>query len=153
CSNGSAHVADTCSGGACVPGSNDDCSPYVCGQTTCKDECAGDGDCAASYACDTGLAACVLANSPKCTDYCNAINSACTSGNAQYDSDAACLKSCAALQRGTSIDDSGNTVGCRITHAGLAVVDPDSHCPHAGPGGDGVCGDTCESFCTIAASV
>ncbi len=31
--------------------------------------------------------------------------------------------------------------------------DPVTHCPHAGPAGEGVCGAECESFCTLAAGL
>jgi hypothetical protein len=30
------------------------------------------------------------------------------------------------------------------------MSDPATHCPHAGPGGDGVCGSNCDGFCEIA---
>ena len=48
---------------------------------------------------------------------------------------------------------SGNSVQCRIYHAGdPAAVDPATHCPHASPDGGGVCPDPkpltwCESTC------
>jgi hypothetical protein len=43
-------------------------------------------------------------------------------------------------------------VSCRSTHATLALSDAATHCPHAGPAGDGVCGTNCESFCALAAA-
>jgi len=151
CSVGQGHLQDKCSSGACVSGSNVSCSPYVCDTTACKTSCAGDGDCASGYTCDTGLSVCT--NGPKCTDYCNTIMTNCTGGNAQYFSMAACLQTCATLPRGSASDGGGNTVGCRATHAGpgYAAVDPVTHCPHAGPGGAGVCSaSNCDGFCTIA---
>jgi hypothetical protein len=46
---------------------------------------------------------------------------------------------------------SGNNLECRSYHAGAAAGGGAmTHCPHAGPAGDAVCGDNCESFCTIA---
>ena len=33
------------------------------------------------------------------------------------------------------------------------MSDPVTHCPHAGPAGDGVCGTNCDSFCTIAQGI
>jgi hypothetical protein len=61
-----------------------------------------------------------------------------------------CLNSCMAFPAGSSTDMSGNTLGCRINHANLAKSDPATHCPHAGPGGAGVCGANCDGFCQIA---
>jgi hypothetical protein len=72
-----------------------------------------------------------------------------------------CLGFCPGLPVGTSADKSGDTLGCRIYHAGLAASDPTTHCPHAGPtGGDisptgtaGVCGEPCPAFCAVALQV
>jgi hypothetical protein len=37
----------------------------------------------------------------------------------------------------------GNNLNCRIYHGGApAMMAPGTHCPHAGPSGDGVCGST-----------
>lgn len=96
---------------------------------------------------------------PACQAYCNAIMTNCTSttgdsgfpvGNQQYTDVENCLNSCKAMPVGTSSDASGNTLGCRLNHANLAKSDPGMHCPHAGPGGAGVCGGDCEGFCQIA---
>jgi hypothetical protein len=57
------------------------------------------------------------------------------------------MNACALMPTGAS----GNTLGCRFTHAGLAAsagVVP--HCWHAGPYGYGACGTECEGFCTLA---
>jgi hypothetical protein len=128
CATGGGHVCD--GSGACVG-------------------CLQTADCgSAGQVCDTGLTTCVPTGTPLCTDYCNAIQPACLAANQQYDTTAACLHSCAPLPKtGT------NALDCRITHAGFAAGDPGTHCPHAGPGGDFVCGDPCDSFCTIAQSV
>src|SRR5262245_2561842 len=77
---------------------------------------------------------------PNCTDYCNIIMGNCTMGNAQYSGMDQCVASCKAFKVGTAMDTSGNTLGCRQYHAGAAAGDPNTHCPHAGPGGDGMCG-------------
>lgn len=97
---------------------------------------------------------------PDCQTYCTAIMANCTStmdadsgatvGNQQYTNMNNCMNSCKAIPVGASGDTSGNTLGCRITHAELAKTDPMTHCPHAGPGGDGVCGGNCDGFCQIA---
>jgi hypothetical protein len=34
----------------------------------------------------------------------------------------------------------------------VSPADATTHCPHAGPAGDGVCGGNCESFCSLAAT-
>ncbi len=97
--------------------------------------------------------------STACVEYCDAIMANCTSttgasgnpvGNQQYTDKQNCLNSCKAMPVGTSADSSGNTLGCRTTHANLAKTDPVTHCPHAGPGGAGVCGTDCDGFCQIA---
>jgi hypothetical protein len=87
-----------------------------------------------------------------CDAYCATISANCTGANAQYGSAETCLATCADIPPGAPADTGGNTLGCRTYHAGAAAGMPDVHCRHAGPGGDGVCGDNCESFCTIAAA-
>ena len=47
-------------------------------------------------------------------------------------------------------DRDGNTLGCRVYHTDAAAADPAMHCTHAGPGGAGQCGSTCEGFCAVA---
>jgi hypothetical protein len=85
-----------------------------------------------------------------CEVYCDTIMSNCTDQNAQYVATEYCLATCATFPAGSPSDTMGNTLGCRAYHAGAAVADPGTHCGHAGPGGGGICGDYCESFCTIA---
>ena len=48
-------------------------------------------------------------------------------------------------------DTSGNTIGCRLYHAGAAAADPVLHCPHAGPTGGDVCGSLCDNYCQLMA--
>jgi hypothetical protein len=71
-------------------------------------------------------------------------------GNQQYTDLQNCMNTCKAIPVGAASDTSGNTLGCRLNHAKLAKSDPVTHCPHAGPGGAGVCGDDCDGFCQIA---
>lgn len=85
-----------------------------------------------------------------CANYCSTITANCGAANTMYTSEATCLATCAGWQPGTAADMSGNTLGCRIYHAGVAAGNPGLHCRHAGPGGDGVCGANCEGFCTLA---
>ncbi len=86
---------------------------------------------------------------PTCAAYCAKITTNCTATNQQYSSMATCMASCALLPVGAMSDTSGNTLGCRLYHAGNAAAGPTVHCRHAGPGGDGVCGANCDGFCTI----
>lgn len=92
-------------------------------------------------------------DSAECVAYCAAIAGNCTGAETQFGSTENCLGVCAVLPPGTPGEMGGNTVGCRTYHAGAAAMDPTTHCVHAGPGGAGVCGGNCESFCTIAAAI
>jgi hypothetical protein len=83
----------------------------------------------------------------------------CTGTNAQYTSNDICKGVCAGFTApGMLGDTTGDTLGCRIYHAGAAAGNPMLHCPHAGPsGGDkdpngtaGQCGEPCTAFCSIA---
>ncbi len=91
-----------------------------------------------------------------CATYCSTIMTNCRgegdggAGNAQYASMADCLAVCMAMPVGAAADTSGNTLGCRTYHARAAAMDPTTHCPHAGPGGAGLCGSNCEGYCQIA---
>ncbi|HEX7939326.1 MAG TPA: hypothetical protein VF483_10070, partial [Gemmatimonadaceae bacterium] len=100
-----------------------------------------------------------------CPTYCSVIMTNCTGASAQYTDMAHCTGSCAAFTVGTSTvnDMTGDTLGCRIYHAGAAggsTANATLHCPHAGPGGDllsaattapGFCsgGDFCTNFCAL----
>jgi hypothetical protein len=69
-----------------------------------------------------------------------------------YESKSECIAACEAFPKGSMADDaSQNTLACRIIHAYNAAVypAPETHCPHAGPGGAGVCGDDCPSYCAL----
>jgi hypothetical protein len=94
---------------------------------------------------------------PSCELYCTVVMGACTGELAQYDDMDQCMTICAALPQGTVEDLDENTVGCRSYHSHSALIVPDNHCPHAGPGGAGHCGvlaegvGNCESYCLLAA--
>ncbi|MFT6399296.1 MAG: hypothetical protein ACJAYU_004061 [Bradymonadia bacterium] len=96
----------------------------------------------------------VTPDDPTCEAYCSIMGDAC--GGEYLDSDA-CLNYCesaGAFPVGTNADTSGNTIGCRIYHAGVASgLEGDEnalHCGHAGPSGGGVCGTWCENYCDLA---
>ena len=68
-----------------------------------------------------------------------------------YGTTAECMATCALFDPSAAM--TGNTLGCRAYHATNAagsVQNANTHCRHAGPGGDGVCGANCAGFCTIA---
>ena len=94
-----------------------------------------------------------------CPAYCQLMGAHCNNGqghfNDQYPGGVpdVCADVCPHLPVGTTTDPLGNTLACRIQRACMAEWDPDAHCTEAGPGGDGACGDSCESFCTLALSI
>ncbi|HWE28824.1 MAG TPA: hypothetical protein VHB97_12525 [Polyangia bacterium] len=100
-----------------------------------------------------------LAGGPTCAAYCAKIEMNCTAGtdgggHAQYTSANACNTYCtsaAAWPAGKVGDVSGNTIGCRLYHAGAAASDPTTHCPHAGPTGGDMCGSWCDNYCQLMA--
>ena len=49
------------------------------------------------------------------------------------------MDACKMWYAGTDADTAGDTIGCRTYHAGAALGDPVTHCPHASPSGGGVC--------------
>lgn len=96
----------------------------------------------------------VTAEPISCSTYCETILKNCGSadggvgGTAQYYDTADCMNTCALLPTGTYAE-TANSVGCRQYHASLAAMDPATHCPHAGAGGGGLCGDRCDDYCSL----
>jgi hypothetical protein len=97
---------------------------------------------------------------PSCERYCETLMQACDSDAdktyAVYDSSLSCLAQCAVFAPGVAGDQSGNSLACRFSHAELALAFPGERqfeCPAAGPGGDGVCGSNCESYCMLMAAI
>jgi hypothetical protein len=80
-----------------------------------------------------------------CEVYCDVVMNNCTGENAQYEDQSACMTECSNMStQGEPGATSGDTVQCRITHAGFAGTTSDGpsvHCSHAGPSGGGVCVD------------
>lgn len=91
--------------------------------------------------------------SQACVEYCSLVGDHCEGELAQYAGTAVCEATCAQMSPGTPDDTLGNTLGCRAFHALLAARSPEPHCRHAGPTGDGTCGASCESFCSLALSI
>lgn len=117
----------------------------------CDDDTTSSADMSIAHDLATG-------NAPTCAAYCAKIQMNCTGGDAggneQYASESACNTYCtsaAAWPAGMIGDTSGNTIGCRLYHAGAAAADPVTHCPHAGPTGGAVCGSLCENYCQLMA--
>jgi hypothetical protein len=86
-----------------------------------------------------------------CEDYCTVNLAACQDEFKVYDDLAQCRKACEAFEPGDLAVNKGNNTACRKLHSYNAAVyaNPRAHCPHAGPGGAGVCGDDCESLCQL----
>lgn len=103
--------------------------------TGAEDSSSDGGEAAKPEACDT---------------YCSLIGDVCDATLPQYSSEVECLAVCDQMNLGTPQDVLGNTIHCRTHHAFLASESPDPHCLHSGPTGDGTCGGTCESFCSLA---
>jgi hypothetical protein len=92
------------------------------------------------------------AASATCAQYCTQIESNCEGVHTQYTSPDQCNAACEAFPQGDPGAQGGNSLECRVYHAGAALGDPDTHCVHAGPGGKGICGSNCEGFCTVVMS-
>lgn len=122
---------------------------------------AGCGDdTSMSSSVDMSVGDMASANAPTCAAYCAKIAMTCTNGgdggsNDQYAAaPASCMTYCtttAGWMAGTSGMTSGNTIGCRLYHAGAAASGPALHCPHAGPTGGNVCGSWCDNYCQLMA--
>jgi hypothetical protein len=83
-----------------------------------------------------------------CEQYCQTVEENCTGEFEVYTDTEICLRVCSTMMEGQDGDESGNTVHCRLHNAELAgQIEENVHCPIAGPGGNGVCGTNCESFC------
>lgn len=94
---------------------------------------------------------------PSCEDYCRVVQVACQDERAVYEFASECLATCAAMDPGETGHTTEDTAGCRLYHAYSALLDPEEHCAHAGPAGDGHCGTggapNCEAYCrTLEAS-
>jgi hypothetical protein len=88
-----------------------------------------------------------------CAAYCDTVIENCTGEHAVYASRDACLLLCAHMPPGEPGATSGHSVECRLHAAELAPVETPFYCPGAGPGGNGVCGDNCESLCQLVQQV
>jgi hypothetical protein len=98
-----------------------------------------DPDVHCPHAGPSGAGMCIEADAPTCDVYCTRYFANCENDlNAFADMDE-CLDTCNGWYPGTDADVEGHTVGCHSYHANAAAGDPETHCPHAGPGGGGIC--------------
>jgi hypothetical protein len=102
------------------------------------------------------------ASADLCETYCNAVTQNCTGKYAVYlpddkDGDGLpddCMSVCKRLPAGSGPNDKTNTVSCRLTNALLAASEPtEVACAGAGPGGNMVCGNTCQTYCKLRADI
>jgi hypothetical protein len=91
---------------------------------------------------------------PSCGNFCLALTTACTGKLAVYEDPEQCEGVCNVIAPGSKISiDAVDTVGCRNAHAFNALlVSATDHCPHTGPLGANVCGETgnCDAYCFLS---
>ncbi len=111
---------------------------------------SGGNDSGGGDASDGGGIA-VDASALDCTYYCASIMQVCNAtSNKQYVDNATCLSMCANIANDAGAGaTSGDSLACRMYHLSVAAQqgNADTHCPHAGPYGYGVCGSLCNDFC------
>lgn len=93
-----------------------------------------------------------------CNEYCQLVGDRCQGENKVYDYPEQCMAVCQHMDPGgprLGASDNKNTVTCRIEKLQQTEFDakPDENCPKVGPGGDGYCGDDCDSFCALRQQV
>jgi hypothetical protein len=83
--------------------------------------------------------------------YCSLMAYSCRDDDAVYDDVEQCLAVSALFETGAPDAFGNNTLRCRRLHAYFSLgTEKALHCRHAGPTGDGGCGDNCDAFCRIA---
>ncbi len=89
-----------------------------------------------------------------CQDYCRLVMRNCSGDDSQYSAIDNCAATCATMGVGDPEVPAGNTIECRTFWAAIAERDDTgTACRNAGPGGNGVCGDNCESFCAATLAI
>ena len=91
------------------------------------------------HAGPNGDATCVAEEAPTCDVYCMRFFDNCTGELNTFVDMADCMDQCGDWYPGTEADVEGHTVGCHSYHANASAGDPEMHCPHAAPGGGGIC--------------
>ena len=91
------------------------------------------------HAGPSGAGMCIAGDAPTCELYCTRYFENCTGELNVFEDEAACMAECGQWYPGSKADVDGHTVGCHSYHANAAAGDPEMHCPHAAPGGGGIC--------------
>jgi hypothetical protein len=91
------------------------------------------------HASPSGAGTCIAEAAPTCDLYCTRYFENCTDNLNVFGDMAECMTTCGDWYPGTFKDTDGHTVGCHSYHADAAMGDPELHCPHAAPGGGGIC--------------
>jgi hypothetical protein len=96
-----------------------------------------------------------------CTEYCNTVAEACphprlsSQHSINYTTKDTCIGTCMLLPEGdeNELASTPNSIRCRLNAAIQArnesVSERDDFCQAAGPGGNGQCGENCESYCML----
>jgi hypothetical protein len=85
-----------------------------------------------------------------CVGYCELVLGACRGTQLQYLDYAVCEALCGDMALGRAGDTEGDTVGCRMSHAKLALTNAAAECENAGPLGGQACGGApCTTFCRL----
>jgi hypothetical protein len=87
----------------------------------------------------------------ECEKYCQLVTTACTGSFAVYQSEDQCLDACTkTMVPGEPGDERLDTIRCRRYHAYFSLLQPEAHCLHASPTGDGHCGtENCTGYCRL----
>lgn len=88
-----------------------------------------------------------------CEDYCALWVTGCDDFDQYEHNTDICLAQCKQWPIGTPADTTGDTLGCRFYHVGVAnQADANVHCPHAGKNGADTCVDAdapkCATYCS-----
>ena len=124
------------------------------GLAGCGDDDAMGTDAGPGAADASGGGGDAAGGAPTCEEYCTTYLDHCNDTLSEFSTMSECVSYCqtvAGWQPGIRGATSGNTIACRLYHAGgPAMSDPTTHCPHAGPSGEGVCGQPCDGYCELA---
>lgn len=154
CEDGVAHTSHCDGHGTCVPGADESCGAYACGETTCLTTCEGQQDCAQGYGCaPEGI--CIpgggLPDGKPCQDGQSCQSGYCSDG---YCCDSACNGQCEACNVEPNVGSCSPVVGAPVGERTPCVEDDEcggacdgvnrAACGY--PGSDTVCGEsTCSS--------
>jgi len=115
----------------------------------------GSGGMATGGTASGGALNAVEAKRLACETFCTDVQTTCTGANQVYTSEEVCRSVCSNFDLGRPLDETGNTVTCRINNVRQAKQNGEVqiHCPAAGPGGNGICGADCENYCGLMAAI